>query len=93
MTIEDKIPNSIYIKEYKQVINPKLGKRLGQEWKVLENLPLHHDAAIFVTWYNETKYPNVYKFLIISSSDTPYAFGYFMFDMIIPSSYPEESLK
>lgn len=93
LTIEDKIPNSIYIKEYKQVINPKLGKRLGQEWKVLQNLPLDHDAAIFVTWYNETKYPNVYKFLIIPSSDTPYAFGYFMFDMIIPSSYPEESPK
>lgn len=93
LIIESEISNSTYTQQYQQVINSKLGKRLGQEWKVLQNLPLDHEAAIFVTWYNETQYPNVYKFLIIPSSDTPYAFGYFMFDMMIPSSYPEESPK
>lgn len=95
LVISDKMSSNYFVgNRYCKVTNPKVIKRLFAEWIDLQDtLPLGHEGSIFINWPNETEFPNLFKILIIPSTDTPYAFGCFVFDMIIPNDYPNESPK
>jgi len=62
-------------------------KRIIREFSSLQkSLPFNYDSSIFFK-YDETNMNKV-KFMIIGPKDTPYQDGCYIFDMLLPSTYP-----
>eukprot|EP00891_Asterochloris_glomerata_P004328 jgi/Astpho2/4328/e_gw1.00065.64.1_t len=65
-------------------------KRLGKELRNLQSrrtpLPVHAAASIFVR-YDEDRNDKM-RCIITGPEDTPYAFGFFVFDVFFPPDYP-----
>jgi ubiquitin-protein ligase len=62
-------------------------KRILREFSSLKNsLPFNYETSIFFR-YDENNM-NKIKFLIIGPKDTPYQDGCYIFDMLLPSTYP-----
>ena len=83
--------NSINIKQFSiknNESNEQLnGKRIIREFSSLKkSLPFNYDSSIFFK-YDETNMKKI-KFMIIGPKDTPYQDGCYIFDMLLPSTYP-----
>ena len=64
-------------------------RRLFTEWKDFnKSLPLHRDGSVFIRWYGDAGYSQLFKILIIPPLSTPYGGGCYEFDMFIPPDYP-----
>lgn len=67
-------------------------KKVMKEFMNLEkDLPIHYDSSVFV-YYDEDNM-NKIKFMIIGPKDTPYQDGCYLFDMLLPSNYPNTHPK
>ena len=89
--IETKNPNYHSFNPIKETLTPKWLKRLRREWKDLpKNCTLNGlYGNINVAWCVND--PSRWKLLITPSSSTPYSYGVFIFDMLIPADYPRVS--
>jgi len=68
--------------------NSSRTKRISQELSLLkDSLPINYDASIFVSVDNTNM--NIMKALIIGPKDTPYEHGCFIFDIILPNTFPD----
>lgn len=65
---------------------PKLTKRIMSEIKNIEDAINNFDCYVIVSEKNIC----LFKLLFIPDSDTPYAYGFFEFDMYIPNDYPNK---
>jgi ubiquitin-protein ligase len=67
--------------------NPQTLKRINAEMKTLsKSVPCDSTASIFVMFDSESNYR--VKFLLSGTVDTPYAHGLYLFDVLLPSNYP-----
>lgn len=64
----------------------KFLKRINSEIKLMRELLSDYDIYILIAENNM----QLFKVLIIPDVDTPYAYGYFEFDLFIPSDYPSK---
>lgn len=70
----------------------KLIKRAYREFHTLiEGLPLSDDTAIFAR--HNTNNLLHFKLMIVPSNETPYAYGCYVFSVILPTNYPESPPK
>lgn len=75
------------ISQTKNLIN-----RLKAEWLDLQsNLPVEHSGSIFINWSSQQF--NLAKIMFIPSSETPYAYGCYIFDLLITNEYPDTCPK
>ena len=91
LTVDEDYKIHTYLKEKDNVFIPsnKWLKRLMIEWKDLnKSLPLHPDGSIFINWSGDGTMSQYYKILITPSLITPYGGGCYLFDMYIPTDYP-----
>ena len=79
--------------KYQKLAQPKkVINRLKAEWSDLKsNLPVEHEGSIFINWSAEQF--NLAKIMFIPSSTTPYAYGCYIFDLLITSDYPDNCPK
>ncbi len=63
---------------------PKFTKRIMSEIKNIEQAISDIDCYLYISENNIS----LFKILMIPDKDTPYAYGFFEFDMFIPSDYP-----
>ena len=62
-------------------------KRILREFSSLQkSLPFNYETSIFFRYCEDSI--NKIKFLIIGPKDTPYQDGCYIFDMLLPTSYP-----
>ena len=68
--------------------HPKLAKRAMREFQnLLDGLPLDESTAIFARQNSDNLLH--FKFCIVPSSETPYAYGCFVFSVLLPRDYPQ----
>uniref|UniRef100_A0A7S3K4H8 UBC core domain-containing protein n=1 Tax=Aureoumbra lagunensis TaxID=44058 RepID=A0A7S3K4H8_9STRA len=67
--------------------SPQLIKRAMREFQnLLNTLPLNEDTAVFVRQNSDNLLH--FKLLIIPSRETPYAYGCYIFSILLPRDYP-----
>lgn len=88
---EDDILSHGYYKEYisNNKLHPQAVKRLSGELTSLSvDLPINKTSSIFMRV--DPTNMSVLRVMIIGPKDTPYENGCFIFDIMIPSNYPNE---
>eukprot|EP01063_Lacrimia_lanifica_P034432 TRINITY_DN6367_c0_g2_i1.p1 TRINITY_DN6367_c0_g2~~TRINITY_DN6367_c0_g2_i1.p1 ORF type:complete len:1434 (+),score=607.00 TRINITY_DN6367_c0_g2_i1:285-4304(+) len=65
----------------------QLAKAFKREWKLFAELPLYPQASVFVR--ADENRMDVMKVIITGPEESPYAFGMFVFDVLLPSGYPD----
>ena len=67
-------------------------RRLNRELKALQkSLPIHFNSSIYVKV--DTNRPFILQALITGPSGTPYDSGCFLFDIYVPTNYPNDPPK
>ncbi len=79
--------------KYQTITKTKnLINRLKAEWLDMKsNLPVEHNGSIFINWSSQQF--NLAKIMFIPSSETPYAYGCYVFDLLITEEYPNNCPK
>jgi ubiquitin-protein ligase len=82
-----------FVKEVKEFVNfthsgtPKIIMR--QLEMITRSIPISKDNTVFIR--RDTTNVSVFKFMIIPNEDTPYKFGCFVFDVLLPANFPNVS--
>jgi ubiquitin-protein ligase len=80
------------IKSFTNFVNNKTIQYITKQYKQLNtSLPLTNGSGVF--FRQDSSNLALFKFLIIPNEDTPYKYGCFVFEVFLPSNFPNEPPK
>ena len=92
MTINNTSNTFIKMKESSVKLSRKGIMRVGKELCIFQkSLPLSLSSSVFLR--TDDSKSHIMQFIITGPEDTPYSNGCFLFDLVIPSNYPNEAPK
>lgn len=80
------------IKLFTSFLRPNASNFITKQYAIIhKSLPLTNDSGIF--FRKDESNLALFKFLIIPNEDTPYKYGCFVFDVLLPQNFPHEPPK